>query len=156
MAIHLVGETIDAKGAHQRAQAGELVQLVRGIYVERDVDANAAILGHAVRIAHYLYPNAYLSSASAALLAPTPDRRLFISGRRNQRTRLRSLEIVQNEAPPHPSTAAAAVGDDMGELQIDISSPRQRFLEAFRLRSEHASAITAEMRVQMATRLVEE
>ncbi len=156
MAIHLVGETIDAKGAHQRAQAGELVQLVRGIYVEQDVDADAAILSHAVRIAHYLYPKAYLSSASAALLAPTPDGRLFISGRRNQRTRLRSLEIVQNEAPPHPSTAAAVVGDDMGELRVDISSPRQRFLEAFRLRSEHASAITAEMRVQMAARLVAE
>lgn len=156
VAIHLVGETIDAKRAHQRAQAGELVQLVRGIYVARDVDADAAILGHAIRIAHYLYPAAYLSSASAALLAPTPDGRLFISGRRNQRTRLRSLEIVQNEAPTHPSTATAVIGDDLGELRIDASSPRQRFLEAFRLRSEHASAVTAEMRVQMAARLVEE
>lgn len=156
VAIHLVGETIDAKRAHQRAQAGELVQLMRGIYVARDVDADAAILGHAIRIAHYLYPAAYLSSASAALLAPTPDGRLFISGRRNQRTRLRSLEIVQNEAPPHPSTATAVIGDDLGELRIDASSPRQRFLEAFRLRSEHASAVTAEMRVQMAARLVEE
>jgi serine/threonine-protein kinase HipA len=156
MAIHLVGETIDAKRAHQRAQAGELVQLVRGIYIDQEVDAYAAILGHAIRIAHYLYPNAYLSSASAALLAPTPDGRLFISGRRNQRTRLRSLEIVQNEAPLHPSTATAVIGDDLGELRIDASSPRHRFLEAFRLRSEHASAITAEMRVQMAARLVEE
>jgi serine/threonine-protein kinase HipA len=35
-------------------------------------------------------------------------------------------------------------------------SPRQRFLEAFRLRSEHASAITAEMRTQIAARLVAE
>ena len=156
MTIHLVGETIDAKRAHQRAQAGELVQLMRGIYVDQGVDADSAILSHAVRIAHYLYPHAYLSSASAALLASTPDGRLFISGRRNQRTRLRSLEIVQNEAPPHPSTAAAVVGDDLGELRIDVSSPRQRFLEAFRLRSEHASAITAEMRAQMAARLVEE
>lgn len=156
MAIHLVGETIDAKGAHQRARAGELVQLVRGIYVQQDADADAVILSHAVRIAHYLYPTAYLSSASAALLAPTSDGRLFISGRRNQRTRLRSLEIVQNEAPPHPSTAAAVVGDEMGELRVNISSPKQRFLEAFRLRSEHASAITAEMRVHMAARLIEE
>ena len=156
MTIHLVGETIDAKRAHQRAQAGELVQLVRGIYVDQDVDADAAIMGHAIRIAQYLYPNAYLSSASAVLLAPTPDGRLFISGKRNQRTRLRSLEIVQNEAPKHPSTASAVVGDDMGEMRIHASSPRQRFLEAFRLRSEHASAITAEMRVQLAARLVEE
>jgi serine/threonine-protein kinase HipA len=154
--IHLVGETIDAKRAHQRAQVGELIQLVRGVYVHHDGNAEAAILGHAVRIAHYLYPAAYLSSASAVLLAPTPDGRLFISGRRNQRTRLRTLEIVQNEAPSHPSTAMAVIGDDMGEIRVGASSPRQRFLEAFRLRSEHASAITAEMRAQMAARLLEE
>ena len=156
MAIHLVGETLDAKRAHQRAQAGEIIQLFRGVYVDDGNDADAAVLDHAIRIAHYLYPNAYLSSASAALLAPTPDGRLFISGRRNQRTRLRSLEIVQNEAPPHPSTATAIVGDDLGELRIPVSSPRQRFLESFRLRSEHASAITSEMRAQMAARLIEE
>ncbi|ODT82540.1 MAG: phosphatidylinositol kinase [Pelagibacterium sp. SCN 64-44] len=156
MTIHLVGETIDAKRAHQRAQAGELIQLIRGVYAESGKDIEAAILGHAVRIAHYLYPRAYLSSASAVLLAPTPDGRLFISGRRNQRTRLRTLEIVQNEAPAYPSTATAVVGDDLGELRIDVSSPRQRFLEAFRLRSEHASAVTGEMRTQMAARLVEE
>ena len=119
MTVHLVGETIDAKRAHQRAQAGELVQLVRGIYVDQDVDADAAIMGHAIRIAQYLYPNAYLSSASAVLLAPTPDGRLFISGKRNQRTRLRSLEIVQNEAPKHPSTASAVVGLSL----IHISEP---------------------------------
>ena len=156
MAIYLVGETIDAKRAHQRAQGGELIPLVRGVYVDHDGDAEAAVLGHAVRIAHYLYPNAYLSSASAVLLAPSPDGRLFISGRRNQRTRLRTLEIIQNEAPAHPSTAIAVIGDDLGELRVAASSPRQRFLEAFRLRSEHASAIIAEMRAQMAARLVAE
>ena len=102
--LRLVGETIDAKRAHLRAQAGELVQLVRGVYVDSTDDIEATILGHAVRVARYLYPAAYLSSASANLLGPTPDGRLFISGRRNQRTRLRTLEIVQNEAPTQPST----------------------------------------------------
>ena len=63
--LHLVGETIDAKRAHRRARAGELIQLVRGVYVESGSDTEAVILGHAVRIAHYLYPKAYLSSASA-------------------------------------------------------------------------------------------
>jgi serine/threonine-protein kinase HipA len=48
------------------------------------------------------------------------------------------------------------IGDDLGELRVAASSPRQRFLEAFRLRSEHASAVTAEMRVQMAARLLQE
>jgi serine/threonine-protein kinase HipA len=156
MALHLVGETIDAKRAHLRAQADELVHLVRGVYVDAADDVETTILGHAVRIAHYLYPTAYLSSASAVLLRPTPDGRLFISGRRNQRTRLRALEIIQNEAPGHPSTMTAIVGDDMGELHVDASSPRQRFLEAFRLRSEHATAITEPLRAQMAARLVEE
>lgn len=154
--LHLVGETIDAKRAHLRAQAGELVQLVRGVYVDTTDDIEATILGHGVRIAHYLYPAAYLSSASANLLGPTPDGRLFISGRRNQRTRLRTLEIVQNEAPANPSTVSVVIGDDMGELRAEASSPRQRFLEAFRLRSEHATALTETMRAQMAARLVEE
>ena len=156
MAIYLVSETIDARQAHHRAQLGEIIQLLRGIYVDPAGDVEATILGHAIRIAHYLYPNAYLSSASAALLSPTPDGRLFISGRRNQRTRLRTLEIIQNEAPPHPSIAIAVIGDDQGELRINVSSPRQRFLEAFRLRSEHAGAVTTGMRTQMAARLVEE
>lgn len=156
MLIALVGETIDRRRAYDQAAAGELIQLVRGVYAKADVDVDAAVMAHAIRITHYLYPAAYLSSASAALLSPTPDGRLFISGRRNQRTRIRALEIVQNEAPAHPSTAPALIGDDQGELRVEVSSPRQRFLEAFRLRSEHASAITNELRAEMATRLVEE
>ncbi len=156
MTIHLVGETIDAKQAHLRAQAGNLIQLVRGVYVAHDADIDRAILAHAARIAHYLYPTAYLSSASAVLLAPTEDGRLFISGKRNQRTRLRNVEIVQNQAPAHPSTAPAVIGDELGEVHLQVASPQQRFLEAFRLRSEHASAMTSDMRRQMAERLIEE
>jgi serine/threonine-protein kinase HipA len=154
--LYLVGETLDAKRAHLRAQAGEFVQLVRGVYVDAADDVETTVLSHAVRIARYLYPTAYLSSASAVLLGPTPDGRLFISGRRNRRTRLRTLEIVMNEASAHPSTVKVVVGDDMGELRAEASSPRQRFLEAFRLRSEHATAVTEPMRAQMAARLVEE
>lgn len=156
MAIHFVGESTDKRRAYIQAQAGEFVQIVRGIYVDATDDVEATIFSHAVRIAHYLYPKAYLSSASAFRLGPTPDGRLFLSGRRNQRVRLRGLEIVQNEAPDHPSIASAVVGDDLGELRIAVSSPRQRFLEAFRLRSEHASAITEPMRAQMAARIAEE
>ena len=44
----------------------------------------------------------------------------------------------------------------MGEFRIDVSSIRQRFLEAFRLRSEHAGAIDDAMRDAIAARLVEE
>src|SRR6185312_12559918 len=101
-------------------------------------------------------PTAYLSGASAALLSPTSDGRLYLSGRRNQRTRLRSLEIVQNEAPPHPSIREGLVDDGLGEFRIPVSSIRQRFLEAFRLRSEHAASIDTAMRAAIAARLVEE
>ena len=156
VAIHLVGETIDKKQAHLRAQAGELLQLVRGVYADAQGDVETTVLGHAVRIARYLYPAAYLSSVSAVTLGPTPDGRLFLSGRRNQRTRIRTLEIIQNEAPPKPSTVTVIVGDDLGELRVGASSPRQRLLEAFRLRSEHAGAITEPLRAQMAARLIEE
>ena len=156
MALYLVGETIDKAKAHYQAGAGKLLQLVRGIYVDAEDNADELVRRHAIRIAHYLYPKAYLSAASAALLAPTSDGRLYLSGRRNQRTRLRSLEIIQNEAPPHPSIGDAVVDDGQGEFRIPVSSIRQRFLEAFRLRSEHAASIDTTLRTAIAARLVEE
>jgi serine/threonine-protein kinase HipA len=156
MTLYLVGETLDKHQAHARAQAGELISLHRGVYVDADDDVDAAVMDHAIRIAAYLYPRAYLSGASAAKLAPTEDGRLFLSGRRNDRTRIRALEIIQNQSPDQASTINVIVGDDMGELNIAASSPRQRFLEAFRLRSEHAGAIDPALRRQMAERLLEE
>lgn len=156
MAIHLVGETLDKTRSHYMAEKGKLVQLMRGIYVDVGVDIDATVLKHAVRIAKYLYPHAYLSAASAALLGPTRDGRLFLSARRKQRTRIRALEIIQNEAPKHPSVGDAVVDDGMGEFRISVSSIRQRFLEAFRLRSEHAASINEEARTVIAARLIEE
>ena len=84
------------------------------------------------------------------------DSRLYLSGPRVQRTRPRALEIVQNRAPAKPSLAAAAVADSLGEFSVNVSSIRQRFLEAFRLRSEHAASIDAATRDAIAARLVEE
>jgi serine/threonine-protein kinase HipA len=129
---------------------------MRGIYVDAGDDIDATVLKHAVRIAKYLYPRAYLSAASAVLLGPTRDGRLFLSGRRNRRTRIRALEMVQNEVPKHPSLVAAVVDDGMGEFRIDVSSVRQRFLEAFRQRSEHATSIDEAMREAIAARLIKE
>ncbi|MBB2708433.1 type II toxin-antitoxin system HipA family toxin (plasmid) [Rhizobium sophoriradicis] len=156
MTLYLVGLNIDRQRAHAAAQAGELVNLARGVYVDASDDANRVVMDHAVRIAAFFYPQAYLSGASAMTLSPTPDGRLFLSGRRNQRNRIRALEIIQNEAPDHPSTVPVIVGDSMGEITLTASSPRQRFLEAFRRRSEHASAIGLDMRREMAERLLEE
>ncbi|TGQ66020.1 MAG: HipA domain-containing protein [Mesorhizobium sp.] len=156
MALHLVGETIDKTRSHYLAETGRLVQLMRGIYVDQGDDVDATVMRHAVRIARYLYPQAYLSAAAAVLLGPTRDGRLFMSGRRSQRTRLRGLEIIQNIAPDHPAVAPAVVDDGMGEFRVDVSAIRQRFLEAFRLRSEHAASIDDTMRTQISERLVEE
>jgi serine/threonine-protein kinase HipA len=154
--LHLVGETLDKTRSHYLAETGKLVQLMRGIYVDADDNIDSAVLTHAVRIARYLYPKAYLSAASAVLLGPTRDGRLYLSGPRVQRTRLRALEIVQNKAPPNPSLAAATVADDLGEFGVQVSSIRQRFLEAFRLRSEHAASLDATTREALAARLVDE
>src|SRR5579872_1860626 len=154
--LYLIGENLDKRRGHYRAETGRLVQLMRGIYVDPDDDADAIVLKHAVRIAKYLYPKAYLSGASAGLLGPTNDGRLFLSARRKQRTRIRSLEIIQNEAPAHPSVGEGVIDDGMGEFRIAVSSIRQRFLEAFRLRSEHAASINDDMRVSIAARLIEE
>jgi serine/threonine-protein kinase HipA len=156
MTLHLVGETLDKTRSHYGAETGKLIQLMRGIYVDQDDDIDAVVLGHAVRIAKYLYPHAYLSAASAALLRPTRDGRLFLSARRKQRTRIRALEIIQNEAPEHPSLGSAVIDDGMGEFQVNVSSIRQRFLEAFRLRSEHAASMDEAMRETIAARLIEE
>src|SRR5437763_2077027 len=156
MALHLVGENLDKTRSHYRAETGTLVQLMRGIYVDAGDDIDQMVLKHAVRIAKYLYPKAYLAGASAVLLGPTRDGRLFISARRVQRTRIRTLEIIQNAAPKHPSVSPAVINDGMGEFHINVSSIRQRFLEAFRLRSEHAASLDMDMRVAVATRLVEE
>lgn len=156
MAIYLVGENVDKARAHTLSEAGKIIQLVRGIYVDAADNVDETVLKHAVRIARYLYPNAYLSAASAIALGPTSDGRLFITARRVQRTRIRSLEIIQNKAPAAPSVAPALVDDGMGEIRIDVSSIRQRFLEAFRVRSEHAASIDIAARTAIATRLVEE
>src|SRR5690606_22924785 len=92
----------------------------------------------------------------AVLLGPTADGRLYLTGRRVQRTRIRGLEIVQNRAPAQPATAPAVVADSMGEFPVVVSALRQRFLEAFRLRSEHAASIDVTMRQAIAERLVQE
>jgi serine/threonine-protein kinase HipA len=102
MGLHLVGETIDKTRSHYLAETGKLVQLMRGIYVDASDDIDRTVLTHAVRIARYLYPKAYLSGASAVLLGPTAEGRLYITGQRAQRTRLRALEITQNKAPSQP------------------------------------------------------
>ncbi len=156
MSLHLVGEHLSKSRSHYLAETGKLVQLMRGVYIDADDDADAIVISHAVRIAHYLYPRAYLAAASAVLLGPTPDGRLFLSARRKQRTRIRALEIIQNEAPRKPSIAPAIVTDGLGELRINVASIRQRFLEAFRLRSEHATAIDDGMRESLRARLIEE
>jgi len=154
MPLHLVGENLDKKRSHKQAESGKLVRLMRGIYVDADDDVESVVLRHAVRIAHYLYPKAYLSGASADLLGPTSDSRLFLSSRRNQRTRIRGLEIIQNTAPDSPSLREAVVQDDLGEFRIQASALRQRLLEAFRVRSEHASAVSQEMRRGITRRLI--
>lgn len=156
MVLHLVGENLDKARSHYRAETGTLVQLMRGVYVDADDDIDQTVLRHAVRIAKYLYPQAYLSAASAVLLGPTRDGRLFISARRIQRTRIRALEIIQNAAPKHPSVASAVLNDGIGEFHINVSSIRQRFLEAFRLRSEHAASLDTDMRTAIAMRLIEQ
>jgi serine/threonine-protein kinase HipA len=156
MALHLVGETIDKTRSHYLAETGKLLQLMRGIYVDAGDDVDQVVMAHAVRIARYLYPRAYLSAASAVLLGPTRDGRLYLSGSRVQRTRIRGLEIVQNRAPDRPSVASAVVADSLGEFPVSASAPRQRLLEAFRQRSEHAASIDADMREAIAARLIEE
>ncbi|HWK04436.1 MAG TPA: type II toxin-antitoxin system HipA family toxin [Puia sp.] len=156
MALYLVGENIDKSRGHYQAETGKLIQLMRGIYMDASDDIEAAVLQYAVRISKYLYPRTYLSAASAILLGPTIDGKLFISGPRSQRTRLRNLEIIQNKAPASPSIADAVVNDGISEFNVQVSTIRQRFLEAFRRQSEHSASVDHAMRILMAKRVIEE
>jgi len=153
--LHLVGETIDKHRVQYGVETGRIVQIMRGIYVAAEDDADAVLFDHALRIAAYLYPNTYLCGFSAEQLAPTPDRRLFLSGRRNARTRLRGLEIVQTRAPDAPETETVHTADPMGEFSVRRSTLRFRYLESFRRRSETGAAMPVEMQADIAVRLVE-
>ena len=153
--LYLVGETIDKHRAQYGMETGRLVQIMRGIYVASEDDADAVLFDHALRIAAYLYPSTYLCGASAEQLVPTPDRRLFLSGRRNARTRLRTLEIVQTRAPDAPETETAQTTDPTGDLTVRRSTLRFRYLESFRRRSEAGAAMPIDMQADIAARLVE-
>ena len=153
--LHLVGETIDKHRAQYGVETGKLVQVMRGIYVAADDDADAVLFDHALRIAAYLYPSTYLCGASAVLLAPTPDRRLFLGSNRNERTRLRNLEIVQSRAPHLPETEPVEISDSLGNFRARRSTLRFRYLESFRWRSEASAAMSTAMQSDMAARLVD-
>ncbi len=152
--LHLVGETIDKHRAQYGVETGKLVQIMRGVYVEAEEDADAVLFDHAIRIAFYLYPSTYLCGASAELLAPTLDRRLFLGGNRNGRTRLRNLEIVQTRAPNAPETEPVEISDSLGSFSARRSTLRFRFLESFRRRNEAGAAMPVETKAEIAARLV--
>ena len=153
--LHLVGLTIDKHRVQYGVETGRLVQIMRGIYIAAEDDADAVLFDHALRIAGYLYPSTYVCGFSAEQLAPTPDRRLFLSGRRNARTRLRGLEIVQTRAPDAPETETVQTADPMGDFSVRRSTLRFRYLESFRRRSEIGAAMPVEMQADLAARLVE-
>jgi hypothetical protein len=151
MALYLVGENIAKTRSHYLSATGKLTQLMRGVYVDTTGDIDATILKHAVRIAKYLYPNAYLAAASAILLAPTSDGRLFLSGRRRQRTRLRALEIIQTDAPAHPSVASAIVERLSARLAIREFLPGSMLAPA-EVRSRKALSATLHRFTNIRTR----
>ena len=154
--LHLVGENIDKHRASYGVEQGRLVPIMRGVLVEAGDDADAVILNHAIRIARYLYPQTYLSGYSAEKLSPTIDGRLFLSGKRGQRTRLRSLEIIQTRAPERPEIETATLSDSLGDISIRRATARFRFLEAFRVKSESGAAIDDDIKLHLAKRLTEE
>ncbi len=115
------------------AEAGKLVQLMRGIYVDAGDDIDATVLKHAVRIAKYRYPKAYLSAASAALLGPTLDGRLFLSARRKQRTRIRMLEAPSRANMPGRAAAKSRRASNITSRGF-TGAPTRHACPAFRSR----------------------
>lgn len=56
MGLYLVGENLDKTRSHYFAETGQLIQLMRGIYVDVNDDIDTTVFKHALRIAMYLYP----------------------------------------------------------------------------------------------------
>jgi len=48
--LHPVGETIDKHRAHYGMETGRLIQIMRGIYVSVEENADMVLLDHALRI----------------------------------------------------------------------------------------------------------
>ncbi len=139
----LSGETADAKQAHLRAQGGDLIQLVRGVYVDAGDDVEATVPVIAVRM------------RAASIRQPVCPRRAPSSSDRRRTDGCSSADdgtsapgsarsrSSRTRRPAHPSSGRRRRRRrHWRAAPIEASSPRQRFLEAFRLRSEHASAIT--------------
>jgi len=154
--LHLVGVNTDKDRVNYGVENGALTPIMRGVYVDAGDDADAILFAHALRLAVYLYPNTYLSGASAEQLGPTQDGRLFLCGRRAQRGRLRNLEIIQTRAPGRPSIETTTIRDSLGEFSIKRATPAFRFLESFRSRSEAGMAIDINLKAAMVERLIEE
>jgi len=154
--LYLIGENIDKDRGYYGVEKGTLIQIMRGVYIDAADDIDDTLFKHAIRIARYLYPKTYLHGFSAFALAPTRDGRLFLAGRRGQRTRLRSLELVQTRAPEQPETESVTLMDPQGELTVPRAAPVLQFLEGFRGRSEAGAALGPAEKDKIAARLKED
>jgi len=76
------------------------------------------------------------------LLGPSRDGRLYLTGPRVQRTRIRALEIVQNRAPAKPSLACAAIDDVLEKMRSAVAVITLPTLAGYGLSGEAAVART--------------
>ena len=151
--LYLVGENIDKHRAYRLAKQNHLTPIMRGIFVESSSNIDEVLLRNSIRISNYLYPKTYLSGVSAETLSPTMDGRLFLTGKRNQKTRLRSLIIVQTKAPNKPESESVTINDELGSLVIRRASKIFRFLESFRVEVEVGSGFSDELKIKLAKQL---
>ena len=151
--LYLVGENIDKHRAYRLAKQDKLVPIMRGILAESTSNIDEVILKNSIRISNYLYPKTYLSGVSAETLSPTMDGRIFLSSKRNQKTRLRSLIIVQTKAPIKPEIESVTINDELGSLVIRRASKIFRFLESFRVEVEVGSGFSDELKIKLAKQL---
>jgi serine/threonine-protein kinase HipA len=132
MALYLIGENLDKTRSHYRAGAGKLVTLVRGIY-------------KSILTTTLIPWCSNMPSASPNLSIPVPTsplRARFFSlprGTGVERAPYPAHPYTRRDhqdqrLPTHPSALLSST--TAWEIQVDVSSIRQRFLEAFRLRSE--------------------
>lgn len=142
MGIVLVGEDIDKRRAAYLRESGRLIAVARGIHVEPGDDPARLLPAHAVRLARYLYPDAYLSHASAWRLGPGADGTLFLAGNTRHQAVLPGLRLIKSVMPATPSLREVVVSDERGEMVMQASSWRQLLLEQFRRTSHPGRALS--------------
>ena len=162
MALYLTGVNIQKHVVFYKSRTGKLQKIYHGIYADAEDDpaAVAALLrAHAVRVAHYLFPSARISHASAHTLAPRHNQTLYVTGSKSKQIELPGLTVSvgREHTPGRPDHRAAntidgrfvsntPVRDSIGAFMVPTSTRTQILFETIDARDAYKTLTPEEFR----------